>query len=263
MISSKFILPFTGILVLISCSKVPISNRKQMHLLNESQLIQMSELQYEEFMSTAQVLPSTHPQSKKIQRIGEKVQHAAEKFLKDNGHQHRIDGFVWEYKTVESEVLNAWCMPGGKVCFYTGLIELADNEDQIAAVMGHEIAHAIAKHGNERMSQQLALNGIMSITGLGQQDSTETKTAFDHVFTGTASLGMLKFSRVHETESDKLGLVFMTLAGYDPNESISFWKKMSEQGGYVPEILSTHPSDEKRVEDLQLFISNELSSYVN
>ncbi|MDG2343506.1 MAG: M48 family metallopeptidase [Flavobacteriales bacterium] len=256
-------LPLLTLILFSSCSKVPISNRKQMHLLNEHDLIQMANLQYEEFMTNAEVLPSNHVQSKKIQKIGEKVQHAAESFLKKNGHSHRVDGFAWEFKTVESEVLNAWCMPGGKVCFYTGLIELADNDDQIAAVMGHEIAHAIAKHGNERMSQQLALTGIMKLSGVGQKDSTETKTAFDYVFSGSASLGMLKFSRVHETESDKLGLVFMKLAGYNPNESISFWNKMAEQGGFVPQILSTHPSDETRINDLQEFIDTELDNYVD
>ena len=262
MFSRILFLPLVIILLFISCSKVPISNRKQMHLLNEQDLIQMSDLQYKSFISSAELLPNNHPLSIKIQKIGEKVQHAAESFLKENGHSHRLDGFNWEFKTVKSEVLNAWCMPGGKVCFYTGLIELAGNDDQIAAVMGHEIAHAIAKHGNERMSQQLALNGLMKLSGIGQQDSVKTKTAFDYVFTGSASLGMLKFSRVHETESDKLGLVFMKLAGYNPNESISFWKKMAEQGGYVPQILSTHPSDETRVKDLQDFIDNELDKYV-
>ena len=223
----------------------------------------MADLQYNDFMSTADVLPINDYQTLRIKKIGENIQHAAENFLKKNGHAHRIEGFAWEFKTVKSEVLNAWCMPGGKVCFYTGLIELADNDDQIAAVMGHEVAHAIAKHGNERMSQQMALNGIMKLSGVGQKDSSQTKTAFDYVFSGSASLGMLKFSRVHETESDKLGLVFMKLAGYEPKESISFWKKMSEQGGYTPQILSTHPSDQTRISDLQEFIDNELNKYID
>ncbi len=260
---NKLLLAIFVFAFIFSCSKVPISNRKQMHLLNEQDLIQMSELQYNDFMKSAEVLPDNNVQAIKIKKIGRKIQNAAESFLENNGHSHRIEGFAWEFKTVESEVLNAWCMPGGKVCFYTGLIDLADNDDQIAAVMGHEVAHAIAKHGNERMSQQMALNGIMKLSGVGQQDSTETKTVFDYVFSGSATLGMLKFSRVHETESDKLGLVFMKLAGYDASESIAFWNKMSEQGGFVPQILSTHPSDETRVNDLQVFIDTELDNYVD
>lgn len=261
--TKNHILVIFVIAFIFSCSKVPISNRKQMHLLNEQDLIQMAELQYNDFMKSAEVMPANNAQAIKIKKIGKKIQNAAELFLENNGHSNRIEGFAWEFKTVESEVLNAWCMPGGKVCFYTGLIELADNDDQIAAVMGHEVAHAIAKHGNERMSQQMALNGIMKLSGVGQQDSTQTKTVFDYVFSGSATLGMLKFSRVHETESDKLGLVFMKLAGYDANESISFWKKMSEQGGFVPQILSTHPSDETRINDLQEFINTELHNYVD
>ena len=246
-----------------SCSKVPISQRRQMHLLKESTLIDMAALQYANFMDSVNLLTTVNPRAKRIAVIGNKIKNAAIQFLEENGYSHRVDGFQWEFITVEDPTLNAWCMPGGKVCFYTGLIDLADNDDQLAAVMGHEVAHAIAKHGNERMSQQLAIAGIHDLSGLNNESNEQTNSIFNMVFMGSSQLGMLKFSRVHETESDKMGLVFMKLAGYEPTEAITFWEKMSTQGAHVPEIISTHPSDSRRIRDISDFIENELDNYVN
>ncbi len=242
---------------------MPISNRRQMHLLNESTLIDMATSQYANFMDSVKLLTLVDQRAKRIAVIGNKIKNAAIQFLNENGYSHRVEGFQWEFKTVDDPTLNAWCMPGGKVCFYTGLIDLADNDDQLAAVMGHEVAHAIAKHGNERMSQQLALAGIHDLSGLNNRENEEANSIFNMVFMGSTQLGMLKFSRVHETESDKMGLVFMKLAGYDPNEAILFWEKMSSQGAIVPEIISTHPSDRRRMSDISDFIENELDKYVN
>lgn len=239
-------------LLFVACFRVPITDRKQVNLLNEQNLISMSEEQYAAVMDTVEVLPDSDVRAKKVKEIGENIQNAVEKFMKDNGHEKRIKGFSWEYKTVESEMLNAWCMPGGKVCFYTGILELTDSDDEIAVIMGHEIAHAIARHGNERMSQQLALAGIVSLAS--SSDSTETLNIYQKVFMGSATLGILKFSRLHESESDKLGLVFMKMAGYDPEKAIGFWEKMAAQGGFVPEIISTHPSDKRRIEDIKEFL---------
>ena len=247
-------------IVIVSCFRVPITNRKQVNLLNEQDLIAMSELQYGNVMDSVEVLPGSDPRAIRVKQIGEKIQAAVEKFMKDNGFEKRIEGFGWEYKTVESEMLNAWCMPGGKVCFYTGILELADSDDEIAVIMGHEIAHAIARHGNERMSQQLALAGIVGLTS--SSDSTQTQSIYQKVFMGSATLGILKFSRMHESESDKLGLVFMKMAGYDPSKAIVFWEKMSAQGGFVPEILSTHPSDEKRIQDIKEFLET-IDDYID
>ncbi len=239
-------------LLLVACFKVPITNRKQINLMSEQNLISMSEKQYAAVMDTVEILPASDPRAKKVKEIGKNIQKAVEKFMKDNGYEKRIRGFSWEYKTVESEMLNAWCMPGGKVCFYTGILDLTDSDDEIAVIMGHEIAHAIARHGNERMSQQMALAGIVSLTS--SSDSTETSNIYNKVFMGSATLGILKFSRMHESESDKLGLVFMKMAGYNPEKAIGFWEKMSAQGGFVPQIISTHPSDERRIEDIKEFL---------
>ena len=259
----RLALILASLFLFYSCSKVPISNRRQLHLLNESTLIDMASLQYSNFMDSVNVLGNSDPRAKRVVVIGNKIKNVAINFLSDNGYGHRVDGFKWEFITVDDPTLNAWCMPGGKVCFYTGLVDLADNDGQIAAVMGHEVAHAIAKHGNERMSQQLALAGIHDLSGLSDRENEEANSIFSMVFMGSSQLGMLKFSRVHETESDKMGLVFMKLAGYNPNEAIAFWEKMSSQGINIPEIISTHPSDERRIKDIKDFIDNELDNYVN
>lgn len=246
--------------MMIACSKVPITNRRQAHMLPESTLIEMSKQQYKMVMDSSQVLADSDPRAQRVSRIGLKIQNATENFLNDKGYSKRLDGFEWEFKTVQEDVINAWCMPGGKVCVYTGILSLASTDDELAVVMGHEIAHAIARHGNERMSQQMLLSGAGKVLMPG--DSTQT-SLFSRVFMGSATLGMLKYGRSHETESDKLGLVFMKLAGYNPEAAITFWEKMSASGGAKPpEIFSTHPSDERRIADIKAFLE-EIDQYTD
>lgn len=244
---------FVASSILVACTKVPITERRQPNLMPESTLIEMSKQQYSEFLATAEVLPDTDPRAQRVKRVGEKIANATESFLSKKGYSKRLVGFEWEFHTiVDDETVNAWCMPGGKVCVYTGILPLFDSDDELAVVMGHEIAHAIARHGNERMSQQMILNGVGTV--LTPTDTTQV-SIFQKVFMGSATLGMLAYSRSHESEADKLGLVFAKVAGYDPNAAITFWKKMAAQGGSgVPEILSTHPSDEKRIADLEEFL---------
>lgn len=259
----KYLLPILlAFIILVSCIRVPISNRRQMNLLSEQQLIEMAELQYSTFKDSVNVLPYSNSKAKRVKEIGEKIQFSVEKFLIAKGHEKRIQGFDWEFITVENEQLNAWCMPGGKVCFYTGILDIMDSDDEIAVVMGHEIAHAIARHGNERMSQQMTLAGLVNLSGAGSSDSSQTVNIYHRVFMGSASLGILKFSRMHESESDKLGLVFMKLAGYNPEKAIGFWEKMASQGGFIPEIISTHPSDQRRINDIKEFLK-EIDSYID
>lgn len=250
-----FIILGAGIL---SCSKVPITNRKQTHLMKETNLIEMSKQQYSDFLASANVLPASDPRAQRVARVGEKVKNATEAFLIKKGHSKRLEGFAWEFKTVEDSIVNAWCMPGGKVCFYTAILDLCQTDDELAVVMGHEVAHAIARHGNERMSNQMVINGVGSV--LAPQDTTQV-SIFQQVFMGSASLGMLKYGRNHESESDKLGLVFMYLAGYNPEAAIGFWEKMAATGGQKPpEIFSTHPSDERRIADIKEFLT-EIETY--
>ena len=250
------------LLLLVSCVRVPITNRRQVNLIGEQQLIEMAELQYAAFKDSVIVLPLSNTQAKRVKRIGDRIKKSVVDFLTEKGHENRVEGFKWEFITVENEQLNAWCMPGGKVCFYTGILDIMDSDDEIAVVMGHEIAHAIARHGNERMSQQLTLAGLSGLASSGAADSTQSVSIYRSVFMGSATLGMLKFSRIHESESDKLGLVFMKLAGYDPRKAIGFWEKMAAQGGSVPEILSTHPSDERRINDIKAFL-NQIDNYLD
>jgi len=243
---------FLGVGIL-SCTKVPITNRRQTNLMKETNLIEMSKQQYSEFLAGAKVLPSTDPRAQRVARVGEKVKNATEAFLTKKGHAKRLEGFAWEFKTVEDDIVNAWCMPGGKVCFYTAILDLCQTDDELAVVMGHEVAHAIARHGNERMSNQMLINGMGHV--LAPQDTSQV-SVFQQVFMGSAALGMLKYGRNHESESDKLGLVFMYLAGYNPEAAIGFWEKMAATGGQKPpEIFSTHPSDERRIADIKEFLT--------
>ncbi len=176
----------------------------------------------------------------------------------------RIDGFQWEFNLVDDDVPNAWCMPGGKVVVYTGLLPLTQNETGLAVVMGHEIAHAVARHGNERMSQELALQlGGVALSVAIEKKPEETKQLFYSAYGIGSELGIvLPYSRLHETEADKLGLIFMAMAGYNPEEAIPFWTRMSQSGGQKPpEILSTHPADETRIRNLKEFMPEAMKYY--
>jgi len=244
---------------ILSCTKVPITNRKQTNLMKETTLIEMSKKQYAEFLSTANVLPDSDPRAQRVLRVGNRIKEATESFLKRKGYAKRLEGFEWEFKTVDDDIVNAWCMPGGKVCVFTAILKLCETDDELAVVLGHEIAHAIARHGNERMSNQMVVNGVGQV--LSPQDPNQV-SIFQQVFMGTATLGMLKYGRSHESEADKLGLVFMKIAGYNPEAAIGFWEKMASTGGQKPpEIFSTHPSDERRIRDIKEFLT-EIDAYI-
>jgi predicted Zn-dependent protease len=250
-------------LVALSCSKVPISGRRQLNMLPESQLMAMSLTEYNNFLSSNKTLDGGNNRSKSVKTVGDKISKAVEKYLTDNGQTKRIKGFEWEFNVVDDPTVNAWCMPGGKVVFYTGILPITQNDKGIAVVMGHEIAHAVARHGNERMSQGL----LVQAGGVGLQVAMNEKPELTRGLLlqsyGVGSqLGMLKFSRTHESEADKMGLVFMAMAGYDPSEAVQFWKRMAAQGGQAPpEFLSTHPSDETRIADIEEFLPEAMKYY--
>ncbi len=255
-----------GSFLLIGCSKNPITGRKQTLLFQESEMIAMSDTAYENFLreNRNKVLPQTDPRAAKITLIGNKLKVAVEKHLANIGASDRVEGFGWEYNTIEDPTVNAWCMPGGKIVFYTGIMQLMETDDEIAVVMGHEIAHAIARHGNERMSQAYVLQGATSVAQvavMGEDDpSTKDAILLQSIGIG-GQLGIMSFGRKQELEADEMGLIFMNIAGYDPYQAIGFWKKMSEQGGVKPpEFLSTHPSDERRIKEIEeLLIEMEIS----
>ncbi len=247
--------------VLAACTKVPITGRRQLNLLPESQMMTMSLAAYQDFLKETPPLGSNDPNVQMVQRIGKRLSVAATKYLTENGAAERVEGFNWEFNVVDEPTVNAWCMPGGKVVVYTGILPVTKDEAGLALVMGHEIAHAIARHGNERMSQGLAVQGIGLATMLSTKPGLAQDIFMQSYGVGT-QLGMLAYGRNHETEADKMGLVFMAMGGYDPRGAPEFWKRMAAQGGAKPpEFLSTHPGDERRVRDLEAYMPEAMKYY--
>jgi predicted Zn-dependent protease len=262
----KTISYFTYILIftfILSCSKVPITGRKQLNIIPDSQLYPMSFNQYDAFLKDAKI-STNKTQVDLVKKVGNNIKLAVEKFMAEKKYSSQLKDYKWEFNLVEDPAVNAWCMPGGKVVVYTGILPITQNEVGLAVVMGHEVAHAIAEHGGERMSQSLIqqMGGIALNVAL-EQKSEQTKQLWNTAYgVGTQVGVMLPFSRTHETEADKLGLIFMAIAGYDPNESIAFWQRMSQnKSAKVPEFLSTHPSDQTRINDLKKFLPKALKYY--
>lgn len=236
-------------LLIVACSTVPITGRKQMNLLPESQMMGMAVTSYNQFVSTNQMVPVNDARSQEVKEIGEKIAAAATKYLRIKGASDRVAGFRWSFQLAQSNEVNAWCMPGGKVVFYTGILPICEDADGIAVVMGHEVAHAIARHGNERMSQGLLVqSGGMALDFATSNQPEQTRALFGQAYGMGATVGaILPFSRLHESEADEMGLIFTAMAGYDPAKAVPFWQRMSRLGGQrPPEFLSTHPDPDKR-----------------
>lgn len=260
----SFFLVFIAFFIVTSCSKVPITGRKQLHLIPDGQMMEMSSVAYGDFLSQNPPLPKSNPDAQKVEKVGLKISQAVEQYLRENGYNKLIKEFDWEFNTVKDPTVNAWCMPGGKVVFYTGILPITQDETGIAVVMGHEVAHAVAKHGNERMSQQIGIQAAgMTIDVLLQQKPQLTRELLLQSFGIGTTLGTLAYSRSHETEADKLGLIFMAMAGYNPQEAPKFWERMSAMSGGAapPEILSTHPADATRIKNLNAFMPEAMKYY--
>lgn len=247
----------------IGCAKVPISGRKQVNLLPESQMIGMALPAYNEFLQTSNVVEATDREAKMVRDVGEKIAVAVEQYLKDNHQSKRVEGFEWEFNLVNDPMVNAWCMPGGKIVFYTGILPVCQDEAGLAVVMGHEIAHAVARHGNERMSQQLIVQaGGLTLAVLMNEKPQVAQDLFLSAYGISSQLGSLAFGRQHESESDKMGLVFMAMAGFNPEEAPKFWERMAAEGGQQPpEFLSTHPSHGRRISDLEQYMPEAMKYY--
>ncbi|MGB0849653.1 MAG: M48 family metallopeptidase [Bacteroidia bacterium] len=251
-------------LIVWSCSKVPLTGRRQFKLIPESTLIQASSLSYEQVLDTANII-RTGEQAEMIKRVGNRIATAVETYLRNEGLESRIEGFGWEFNLIQDNNVNAWCMSGGKVAFYTGIMPICQDETGVAVVMGHEIAHAIARHGNERVSQSLALQGLATGIDLALliKDKPDVARQVANTAVGIGGqVGMLAFSRKHESESDEMGLMFMAMAGYDPSEAPKFWDRMNQLGGERPPVmLSTHPDPGKRQEDLKKLLPEAMVVY--
>lgn len=268
-ISKKIIFAVTTLVVTVgiytACKSVAVTGRKQLSLVSESEMISMSTEQYAQVIQQGP-LSTNATQVALIKKVGNTIKTAVEKYMATQGRSKELEGYNWEFNLIQNDsTINAWCMPGGKVAFYTGILPVCIDEAGIAVVMGHEVAHAIAHHGNERMSQQIVTQaGGQVASVMLATKSPLTQQLFQTAYGAGAQYGViLPFSRKHESEADKMGLIFMSMAGYDPHAAIQFWKRMSViSGGQAPpEFMSTHPSDATRVADLEAYLPEALKYY--
>lgn len=262
----KFLVIVTLVFGIVACSTNPITKRSQLSLYSETDLQAMADQQYRQFLSENKVVsPSGNKDAEMVRRVGSRVVAAINKYYTQQGLSDELAGYKWEYNLVDSKDVNAWCMPGGKIVVYTGLLPVTQNEAALAVVVGHEIAHALAKHGNERMSQA----SLQQLGGQALSVAVANKTpAAQNVMMaaygiGTTVGGLLPFSRKQELEADKYGLIFSAMAGYNPQEAIPLWERMQKAGGgqSPPEFLSTHPAESTRIERLKEMMPEALKYY--
>ncbi|UCG67007.1 MAG: M48 family metallopeptidase [Deltaproteobacteria bacterium] len=261
---------FCGAIILLiiaflsGCAEVPLTHRKGLHLVPDSELLTLSFQQYRQMLRESR-LSTEQEEVQMVRRVGQKIARAAEGFLRDSGRESQIENYEWEYNLIEDDkVVNAWCMPGGKIAVYTGILPFTKDETGLAVVMGHEVAHAIAGHGNERMSQALLANmGGLALSVALSSKPKQTRELSMIAFGVGATVGvLLPYSRLHESEADRMGLMFMARAGYDPRAAVPFWDRMNEKGGpRPPEFLSTHPAPASRIDNLKAYIPEALPYY--
>lgn len=260
---------FNGILALIiivailACATAPLTGRKQLLLIPDSELNAMSFQQYSDFLSSHK-LSNNKQETAMVKRVGTRIEKAVEQYFAQQGKSSRLNGYEWEFNLVEDSAVNAWCMPGGKVVVYTGILPVTQNEAGLAVVLGHEIAHAVANHGNERMSQGLITQlGGLALSKALETKKKETQNLFLTAYGVGATVGvLLPYSRAQESEADHLGLIFMAMAGYNPNDAVTFWERMAaDKSGAPPEFLSTHPSDETRIRKIKEALPEAMKYY--
>lgn len=240
------------VLLCIGCSTVPITGRRQVLLVSDQEVLSASLTQYSSYMSSASRSTNGN-RSAMVTRVGQRIAAATELYLRENGMESELANFAWEFNLVNDNQVNAFCMPGGKIVVYEGLMNLVASEDELAVIVGHEVAHAVAKHSNERMSQQMLTEyGAQILSAAVSEKSAAIQSMAAQVYGLGAQYGLtLPFSRKHELEADYMGLILMTIAGYNPDVAIGFWQKMSADGQQVPEFMSTHPSDAKRIREIE------------
>lgn len=260
----KKIIAFTvAVVMFVACTTVPITGRRQLNLVSDAQMQSLSYDAYNQFLKENKLSRDAQATAM-VKRAGQRIQRAVEQYMAANGLSQELQGFEWEFNLIEDDQVNAWAMAGGKTVVYTGILPVAQNETGLAVIMGHEIAHAIAKHGNERMSQQLAQQfGGQTLSALAGAQPGTAQNLVMAVYGAGSQLGLLKYGRTQESEADRLGLIFMAMAGYNPEEAVSFWKRMEAKGGgqAPPEFLSTHPSAGTRQADLQKHMPEALKYY--
>ena len=246
-----------------ACSLVPLTGRRQLSLVSDADMLSTSFVQYDQFLKENKMSTNT-AQTNEVKQVGRRIQNAVTTYFAKNNMSQDLNGFAWEFNLIENKEVNAWCMPGGKVVVYSGILPVTQNETGLAVVMGHEIAHAVAKHSNERMSQALVTQlGGQALAEALKQKPQQTQQIWMSLFGVGVQLGaVLPYNRLQESEADHLGLIFMAMAGYDPNASIGFWQRMSQNAGTKPpEFLSTHPTDENRIQKIKSEIPEAMKYY--
>ena len=257
---------FATALAMTGCSTNTITNRSQLKLFSEATLQQEALTQYRGFLSENRVLSNTgNKDAEMVKRVGNRIAKAITTYYSGKGLSSQLEGYNWEFNLVNDAQVNAWCMPGGKVVVYTGLLQVTQNEAALAIVMGHEITHAIAEHGNERMSQATLAQGLQVAGDLFTSNRAQANSIFNSIYGPAAQVGvLLPNSRKQELEADRFGLIFAALAGYNPREAIPFWQRMAkagENGQKPPVFLSSHPADDQRIAQLQKYMPEALTYY--
>ena len=260
----KRIITFLLVVVLLfACRSVPFTGRKQFSLMPDQTVLSLSLQQYNDFMRQAQ-LSANAQQKAMVLKVGQRIANAVTTYYRSHGMSAELKNFSWEFSLVEDKQANAFCMPGGKIVVYTGILPITQTEAGLAVVIGHEVAHALAKHANERLSQQIAVTiGAVGLDLALSKQSNEVRQLSQGVFGLGAQIGvLLPYSRKHEYEADKIGMILMAMAGYNPREAVTFWQRMAQiSGGSIPAFLSTHPSDSKRVQQIQSNMAEALRYY--
>ncbi len=261
----KIMLFFLAASVFVACSKNAITGRSQLKLVPESEMQTMAVQQYQQFLSANKVVaPSADRDAEMVRRVGQRISKVVEQYYQQQGLSEKLQGYQWEYNLVQDKAANAWCMPGGKIVVYSGLLPVTQNEAALAVVMGHEVSHAIFQHSNERMSQSMLAQGLGSVLSVAATNNpSATKNLFMTAIGAGSQLGILAFSRRDELEADRYGLRWAAMAGYNPREAIALWQRMEQMaaGNKPPEFLSTHPSEGRRIEQLQKYMDEALKYY--
>lgn len=252
--------------IAVACSQNALSGKSQFTLLPESQLQEMANQQYVQFLSQSKVVGKTaNRDADMVQRVGRRITTAVTRYYQEQGNADKLQGYNWEYNLVDDPAVNAWCMPGGKIVVYTGLLPITQNEAALAVVMGHEVCHALLQHGNQRMSTEMGAQAVSAGLSVALANKpAETQNLFLSAFGLGAQVGvLLPFSRNQELEADKYGLIMAAEAGYNPQEAIALWQRMEAQsnGQKPPEFLSTHPSEGNRIKQLQQLMPEALKHY--
>jgi predicted Zn-dependent protease len=252
--------------ILISCSQNALTGKSQFTLLPESELQSMATQEYTTFLSSNKVVSATgNKDAEMVKRVGQRIVAAVNSYYQQNGLSDKLTGYQWEYNLVNDAAVNAWCMPGGKIVVYTGLLPITQNEAALAVVMGHEVSHALLQHGNQRMSQQMGAQAVQQGLAIALSSKpAQTQSLFMSAFGAAAQYGaILPFSRKNELEADDWGLKFAAMAGYNPQEAIPLWQRMEKAGGgqKPPEFMSTHPSEGNRIAQLEKLMPEALKYY--